>query len=49
MSGHVKPVEEVGRITIDQGFIGSCTGGRLEDLEVAASIVRGKKIHPGCG
>lgn len=44
--GNVKPITEVGGITINQGFIGSCTGGRLEDLEVAANIVRGRKIHP---
>lgn len=44
--GNVKPISEVGRIPIDQGFIGSCTGGRLTDLTVAAEILKGKKIHP---
>jgi homoaconitate hydratase family protein len=32
---------------IHQGFIGTCTGGRLEDIQVATEILRGKKINPG--
>lgn len=31
---------------IDQAYLGSCTGGRLEDLSVAAKILKGKKINP---
>jgi homoaconitase/3-isopropylmalate dehydratase large subunit len=42
---NVKPVTEVAGVAIDQGFIGSCTGGRLEDLAVAAEILKGKKVH----
>jgi len=45
--GNVKPVTEVGKVPIDQAFIGSCTGGRLEDLTIAAEILKGKKIHRG--
>jgi len=44
--GNVKPVTEIDRIPINQGFIGSCTGGRLDDLAAAAEILKGKKIHP---
>jgi 3-isopropylmalate/(R)-2-methylmalate dehydratase large subunit len=43
---NVKPVSEVAGTRIDQVFIGSCTNGRLEDLEAARSILRGKCIHP---
>ncbi len=41
---NVVPVEELGTIEIDEAFLGSCTNGRMEDLRVAAKIVKGKKI-----
>ncbi len=44
--GNVKPVSEVRGIPINMACIGSCTGGRLEDLAVAAEIIKGRKIHP---
>ncbi len=43
--GNVRPVTEVGKVPIDQALIGTCTGGRLEDLTIAAEILKGKKIH----
>lgn len=42
----VKPVEEMEGTPIDQVYIGSCTNGRLEDLEIAAKVLNGKKISP---
>jgi 3-isopropylmalate/(R)-2-methylmalate dehydratase large subunit len=44
---NVKPVTEVADTKVNQVFIGSCTNGRLEDLEVAATILKGKKINRG--
>ena len=41
---NVVPVEELGTIEIDEAFLGSCTNGRMEDLCIAAKIVKGNKI-----
>jgi len=44
---NVKPVEEVEGTPFNQGFIGSCTNGRLEDFKAAAKILKkAGKIHP---
>lgn len=43
---NVKPVSEVEGTPIDQVFLGSCTNGRLEDLRVAAKIMKGKQVSP---
>ena len=44
---NVKPVSEIENLNVDQAFIGSCTNGRLEDLRVAAQMMKGKKIARG--
>jgi homoaconitate hydratase family protein len=44
--GNVDPVEKLKGLKIDQAFLGSCTNARLEDLRIAAKIIKGKKIHP---
>ena len=43
---NVKPVSELPEIIIDQVVIGSCTNGRIDDLEQTAKIIAGRKIHP---
>lgn len=43
---NVKPVTAVEGIRFHQAVIGTCTNGRMEDLEAAARIVKGKKVHP---
>lgn len=40
------PISKIGEVKIDQAVIGSCTNGRLSDLEVAAKILKGRKVHP---
>ena len=48
LPSNAKDIEaaENDRIAIDQVVIGSCTNGRIEDLRMAASILKGKKVHP---
>jgi len=41
----VKPVQEMSGTPIDQVYIGSCTNGRIEDLRVAARVLKGKRVH----
>lgn len=41
---NTKTVDEAGKVYIDQAVIGSCTNGRLEDIKMAADILRGKQV-----
>jgi homoaconitase/3-isopropylmalate dehydratase large subunit len=42
----VKPVSQVTGVKIHQAFLGSCVNGRLEDIAIAAKLIKGKKVHP---
>jgi len=46
LPSNAKPISKVGKVKIDQVVIGSCTNGRIEDLRVAAKVLKGKKRHP---
>ncbi|KPK22255.1 MAG: 3-isopropylmalate dehydratase large subunit [Nitrospira bacterium SG8_3] len=43
---NVKPISEVEGTIFHQALIGTCTNGRLEDLELAAGILKGRRVHP---
>jgi len=44
---NVEPISEMGEVEIDQAFLGACTNGRLEDLRLAASLLKGRKVKKG--
>jgi len=44
---NVKPIDQVAGVAVNQIVIGSCTNGRLDDLEIAAGILKGKKVAAG--
>ena len=44
---NTKPAGELGSVKIDQVVIGSCTNGRMEDMEAAYHTLKGKKVAPG--
>jgi 3-isopropylmalate/(R)-2-methylmalate dehydratase large subunit len=44
---NTRPISQVGQIPIDQAVIGSCTNGRLEDMRLAAKVIKGRKVAKG--
>jgi 3-isopropylmalate/(R)-2-methylmalate dehydratase large subunit len=46
LPSNARPLSQVGEVAIDQAVIGSCTNGRLEDLQVAAQVLGGREVHP---
>ncbi len=44
---NTRPISAVGTVPIHQAVIGSCTNGRIEDLRVAAAVLKGRKTAPG--
>ncbi len=46
LPSNTKPVTQVGDIKLDQVVIGGCTNGRLDDLRVAAELLKGRQVHP---
>jgi 3-isopropylmalate/(R)-2-methylmalate dehydratase large subunit len=43
---NINTIEEIGEVKVDQVFLGTSCNGRLEDLHVAAQILKGKNVHP---
>jgi len=46
LPSNTRPISKVGKIKIDQAVIGSCTNGRLEDIQIAAKVLKGKQVAP---
>ena len=43
---HTKTIDEIGEVKVDQVYLGTSCNGRLEDLQIAARILKGKKVSP---
>lgn len=46
LPSNTRPISQVGEVPVDQVVIGSCTNGRLDDLRVAAGLLKGRKVNP---
>jgi len=46
LPSNVRSISDVGNVPIDQVVIGSCTNGRLEDLRLAAEVLKGRQVNP---
>ena len=46
LPSNTRPISQAGNVPIDQAVIGSCTNGRLEDLRLAARVLKGRRIDP---
>ncbi len=46
LPSNTKPISDVGEVRIDQAVIGSCTNGRIDDLQTAADVLKWRKVHP---
>ena len=46
LPSNARTINNVGTVEIQQSVIGSCTNGRIEDLRMAAEILKGRKVHP---
>ncbi len=47
LPSNTRTIDQVGEVKIDQAVIGSCTNGRIDDIRVAAEILKGKKVAKG--
>ena len=46
LPSNARTIDRVGNIKIDQVVIGSCTNGRIEDMRIAAKVLKGRTVHP---
>lgn len=44
--GNVKAIGDIGDVSVQQAYLGSCTNGRIEDLAIGAQILKGRQVNP---